>query len=566
MVPKPTRFRHILLILLLLMLVAALPLSASAATTGTVTASASHVDEGHMLQLSTNMSGNVTWTSSSTATATVSSSGVVTGIKAGQVTVTASCPGYTDASITLWVTVPDGVYYLKNASSGLCMETVVDTAYVYTQNTSSTTRVSQLWKITHVSNGNYIIRPLGDTSLAMTTGQTGYVTVEKDAGASAGIYWQISHNAFGYAFKHGGSNAKTAMPTVNGPTGVPVYPSSWTSSLTCHWELEKIQGVFLRDTATMKTINSSTVKTVELDDGSLTLADLGLSWEYYGSLTGFSWTSSDESVATVSASGTVTYDGPGKSDITIYAYLSGTQYSASFTFMCIETVNLEVVYDYGYLQKYSNAVSRINNQLSQLQNFYLNEFCIRIVATSPQQFQSYADTCPKPYNQNCNCGACQNTTAYTNGSITFQNYHHKNYYNIYFRISSPTAPNTYKLAYIGHNICKSDGLLCTSDFSDGNPLYGVTFEGYNILMITHDIASSTEVVTVVHEFGHFFGAPDHYGGSAPSTADMENQYLGYDFNKNCIYGEDYRNAANTMTDLVICTGCRKLIQSSFEEN
>lgn len=330
MVPNPTRFRHILLILLLLMLMVALPLSASAATPGTITASADHVDEGNYISLSTNMTGTVTWTSSNSSLATVSSNGLVYGKQAGQVTITASCPGYTDASITLWVAVPDGVYYLKNASSGLCMETVVDTAYVYTQNTGSATWVSQLWKISHVSNGNYIIRPFGDTSLAMTVGDSGYVTVEKDTSASAGIYWQISRNAFGYAFKHGGSNAKTAMPTVNGPTCVPVYPSSWTSSLTCHWELEKIQGVFIRDTATLKTVNSATAKTVE-SGYSYTLEDLNLQCEYYGNITGGqSWTSSSGNVASVNSSGTVTGIADGEAIITLSASVSGVSYTQQY--------------------------------------------------------------------------------------------------------------------------------------------------------------------------------------------------------------------------------------------
>lgn len=90
MVPTPTRFRHILLILLLLMLMVALPLSASAATPGTITASADHVDEGNYISLSTNMTGTVTWTSSNSSLATVSSNGLVYGKQAGQVTITAT--------------------------------------------------------------------------------------------------------------------------------------------------------------------------------------------------------------------------------------------------------------------------------------------------------------------------------------------------------------------------------------------------------------------------------------------------------------------------------------------
>lgn len=334
MVPNPTRFRHTLLLFLLLLLLAALAMTASAAETGTISASRTHLEEGGMLQLSTNMSGTVTWTSGSSATATVSSTGLVTGITAGQVTITASCPGYTDASITLWVTVPEGVYYLKNASSGLCMETVVDTAYFYTQNTNSTARVSQLWKISYVSNGNYIIRPLGDTSLAMTVGDMGYVSVQKDALVSAGIYWQITHNAFGYAFKHGGSNAKTAMPTVNGPTGVPVYPSSWTSSLTCHWELEEIQGVFLRDTATQRIIPSSTVRALDQITDLITFNDLGLDWEYYGTLSGYSWNPDTPSIATITNNNSISAVAYGKATITLTAIINGVVHTQDFV-LCV---------------------------------------------------------------------------------------------------------------------------------------------------------------------------------------------------------------------------------------
>lgn len=370
MVLNPARFRHILLILLLLMLMVALPLSASAATTGTITASADHVDEGDYIRLSTNMTGTVTWTSSNSSLATVSSNGLVYGKKAGQVTITASCPGYTDASITLWVAVPDGVYYLKNASSGLCMETVMETAYVYTQSTSSTGRISQLWKISYASNGNYIIRPLGDFSLAMTVGHSGLVTVEKSATAYSGIYWQIVHNAFGYAFKLGGSNANTAMPTVNGPTGVPVHPSDWTSSLTCHWELEEIYGVFLRDTNTQKVLTSSVVKSVELDDAPVTLSDLGLSLEYYGNLTTRLWNSTKSAVTTVNLDGSLNLINGGNTTITLTAALHGNAYTASYDLIVMVPISgyelnyTPELWNYSPVQGKTNCYSyAINNQV-----------------------------------------------------------------------------------------------------------------------------------------------------------------------------------------------------------
>ena len=61
----------------------------------TYTGSELSVDEGSTLQLTTGMTGTVTWTSSDTSRATVSSSGLVTGVKAGEVTITAACGGIT---------------------------------------------------------------------------------------------------------------------------------------------------------------------------------------------------------------------------------------------------------------------------------------------------------------------------------------------------------------------------------------------------------------------------------------------------------------------------------------
>lgn len=197
-----------LLILSLILLVMVLPLTANAATTGTITASANHVDEGSTISLTTNMTGTVTWTSSSTSIATVSSTGKVTGKLAGQVTITASCSGYTDASITIWVTVPDGLYYIKNASSSLCLQNSSTGTALYTKNTGSTTRIPQLWKITYISSGYYAVRPMQDTSKAIKIDSSNYVvssdTSATDSSLASTYRWMIKRNSFGYYFQQAG--------------------------------------------------------------------------------------------------------------------------------------------------------------------------------------------------------------------------------------------------------------------------------------------------------------------------------------------------------------------------
>ncbi len=331
---KPTRIKMILPILLLLIaLLAFLPVSASAATTGTITASVNHLDEGTTLQLSTNMTGTVTWTSSNSSIASVTSTGYVSGKQAGQVTITASCSGYTSASIVLYVTVPDGLYYIKNASSGFCMQTTTDTTYIYAQITDNTNRIPQLWKITHISNGNYVIRPIRDLTVALTVNSLGYLSVADaaiaDASVSPSMYWKIIKETTGYAIKQNGFDSKTAMPVIESATGVQVKVGSLSSSSTCHWNLEKTQGVFFRDITTMQTVTSTTAAKVIKYDEPVWYYDLGLRYEYYGSPSNYYWNTSSSNIASISG-GKVTGNAPGTAVITLNATINGTYYYASF--------------------------------------------------------------------------------------------------------------------------------------------------------------------------------------------------------------------------------------------
>lgn len=117
------------------------------------------------------------------------------------------------------------------------------------------------------------------------------------------------------------------------------------------------------------------------------------------------------------------------------------------------------------------------------------------------------------------------------------------------------------MAFIGHNICVYDAGCSRKYGLDQNPILGITFANIGLSMITHDKASITESVTVVHEFGHFIGALDHYGSGCKTTAQMNAVYPGYNFNTNCMYGEDFFNDPDNMSELTICAGCQKLIQA-----
>lgn len=68
--------------------------------------------------------------------------------------------------------------------------------------------------------------------------------------------------------------------------------------------------------------------------------------------------------------------------------------------------------------------------------------------------------------------------------------------------------------------------------------------------------------TTVHEFGHFFRALDHYGGTEKSTIDLQLEYPGAGYSPTCIYGEE-RIDTSVMQNMTICDGCKSAIRSGI---
>ena len=195
--------------------------------------------------------GTLEWSSSNTYVATVSSSGHVTGHHAGTAVITATytrVDGATGfASCTVYVTVADGLYYLKNASSDLCFYTGGSAVSLQAQQTNVSSRTGQLWKIRYVAGGKYEICPIRDTSVALTADSGNYVTVGEAENTAS---WGIVQNSFGYSIQYLGSSDEVAKPVVADMPGTQIYLGDWQAGLTCHWELEAACGFFLRDLTT----------------------------------------------------------------------------------------------------------------------------------------------------------------------------------------------------------------------------------------------------------------------------------------------------------------------------
>ena len=206
-------------------------------------------------------------------------------------------------------------------------------------------------------------------------------------------------------------------------------------------------------------------------------------------------------------------------------------------------VNLEVVYDGGYSERHTDVVSRITEEMADLQEKYLTDFGLWINYSYPTRFTSYADLCSSDYDELCEEG-------------TGCAYHHKNFYNVFYDIVMPDTSETLKVAYVGHDTCWVNP--DTQEHEKNEKIVGFTITSYGLAMVMNHGGSSSETRTLVHEFGHLLGAPDHYNNNCPSTSDLNEQYNTTTFSQQCIYGEN----KDDISDLRICMGCSQRIASN----
>jgi hypothetical protein len=124
----------------------------------------------------------VQWTSSDTTIATVSSTGIITGVRASAtpVTITATVldpygPAVSQ-TCTVYVKIPDGVYYFKNMYSNTYLNskdgkiidgTDVNLRVKYNNDASTVSKLRQMWKIFYLGSGKYSFRPMHKLNMGM---------------------------------------------------------------------------------------------------------------------------------------------------------------------------------------------------------------------------------------------------------------------------------------------------------------------------------------------------------------------------------------------------------------
>ena len=206
------------------------------------------------------------------------------------------------------------------------------------------------------------------------------------------------------------------------------------------------------------------------------------------------------------------------------------------------SINLEVVFDNAYGTRIPNAAEQVREQMIILQMKFLSEFGLFINYTVPVQFTSYADQC-----------------SYGLGEKCYHTEEHKNIYNVMSHITLPTAPATLKMAFIGQTMYEKVGSGYTADTTAG-----MTSAEDRLAVVFWEAADNGRMLIIIHEFGHFFDAPDHYGNGSLTTEEINTETGTSLFFEDCIYGENNWDLVDA--GYPICAGCKKAILEGILNN
>lgn len=240
-------------------------------------------------------------------------------------------------------------------------------------------------------------------------------------------------------------------------------------------------------------------------------------------------------------------------------YTADSNYADEWHIFQHHPFNVSIRYDQAYLNRWGSSaetIAVIDPQLERMQEVFLENFNISVKFSTPTLYTTYANSnCTTSPDGSCSHGICTNSLT----KITLSSYHHTNITNILMRLPGPSAPTSAVVLYIGHDACRAD-----IDGHDEHPVNGLAYLDYDIIGMNIWNNNDGDARVLIHELGHLFSAPDHYGGSASTTDEINAKYGSTLFDSLCIYGEDRFNSS-VIENMTICAGCQAEIRKNVDK-
>lgn len=316
------------------------------------------VVEGNTLSLTASgvLDATFTWESVDESIATVDSNGLVTGVKAGRTIIVVSTTRNgetTSDECDLYVTVANGVYYIKNMNSNYYLHVETGAIYdcenviqypKYSNGIADEYKVRQQWKIYYLGNGYYSIRPMHNLNMGLdvTDDNVDIYSIDCDDTLSdvpSFAKWKIFYDGNGYVFTNNTwPNWYMQIENSSITFTASVIVASKDGSTSYKWSLEKItnppSGILLYDMDDFE-LASGVIRYITPEETKDVL-DLDLFAVAYsgGSIdqSVIEWYSGNENIACVDRdSGSITGVSQGTTTITAIAYSTSVSYTINVT-------------------------------------------------------------------------------------------------------------------------------------------------------------------------------------------------------------------------------------------
>ena len=533
----------------------------------------------------------ITWTSSDENVATVNSNGIVTGIKAGKVTITASAGGNELHTYTVYVKIEDGLYRIGLLGTEWYMgtdETIEDHAEIRILKYSdeSIPEIRQLWIVKYLSGGYYSIRPLYQRDMTlhlednnvqiMTTGTTDTI-----AGLFESNCWALEFSADGYLIRAAGSSDQT-LQVVSAYPRATVFAGSYSSSNpNSNWcftrEAYGNGNVLLIDTVSGKSVENK-VRYIKPEQ-TATLSDLEIIAATACNCAAdglIKWYTMNPAVVSVDEyTGAVTGLTPG-SIATVYAkhVHNGVGYTTSYTVQVQKRDGPLFIINHYYDEGYAIREGNAEEVLEQYQNYvaarFDSIFNLELYYTI-EPFVSICDECKidqfgEVKYENLDSPCDQDTYCTTTEAL-------RSALNSQLGLRKEKAST---VLWTGHRM--NDNLNDRSNYSPSSKSIVITrfyTSPWNEITGQYEEASSEEKFkksthTLLHELSHQLGAPDHYCYDLGSLDSCDNKscdmcVYGYDEPRDCAMSEPH-DLSTLPDEDVYCADCKAIILAHIEDH